>query len=52
MPTVTGTKAKLSKCPKCGKPLKIYISRFAGRTGVGAVMGSKRLKAIDIVLVS
>jgi len=29
MPTVTGTKAKLSKRPKCGKPLKLYISHFS-----------------------
>ena len=35
MPTVTGAKAKLSKCPKCGKPLKNYISRFSAACECG-----------------
>jgi len=41
MPTLTGTKAELSKCPKCGKLLKTDVLRFSARCecGFGATYG-------------
>lgn len=35
MPILTGTKAELSRCPRCGKPLKLDISRFSAMCECG-----------------
>jgi len=35
MPILTGTKAQLSKCPKCRKPLKLDILRFSAKCECG-----------------
>ena len=35
MPILTGTKAGLSRCLKCGKSLKLYISRFSATCECG-----------------